>query len=126
MLDVRDAVHPLPTGFPAIGVSTQRPDEASHLRVPQSASVTQMGMQEKMVSSRFTGSHAMSCRLWHLATGGAGGFGPIEQDSKHTAFETPPSAAPSMPTQMPPYGPQAIWSFVQSIVQMPFGTPPGD
>src|SRR5437764_9581071 len=44
-------VQPAPMGLPAMGVSTQRPDESSHLREPQSASDKQMGMQAKSVSS---------------------------------------------------------------------------
>jgi hypothetical protein len=63
------AVHALPTVLPAIGASTQVPDAASHLRVPQSASLTHRGMHAKTVSAALTGRQTTSAREWHLAMG---------------------------------------------------------
>src|SRR4051812_33295899 len=78
----RTTVQLLPTVLPAMGVSTQRPDAGSHLRVPQSASVMQIGTQANSVSAWLVASQATSCRPWHLKRGAAGGFGPMLHDSK--------------------------------------------
>src|SRR5258708_32295282 len=42
------AVQPAPIDLPAIGASTHSPDAGSHLRVPQSESVTHSGMHAKV------------------------------------------------------------------------------
>src|SRR5258706_9546074 len=54
---LRLTVHPAPIGLPAIGVSTQRADESSPLRLPPSASVKQMGKRAKSVSGLLSRSH---------------------------------------------------------------------
>src|ERR1051325_9122879 len=117
VLGMRDAVQPLPMVLPVIGVSTQRPDAMSHLRVPQSASLTQIGMHAKTVSSRLTGRQATSGRRWHLATGAAGRAGPRAQDSKQKALELAVTGE-SITTQVT-LVPQMPGLFVQSTVHRP-------
>src|SRR5260221_10128732 len=54
---LRLTMHPAPIGLPAIGVSHPRPDENTHLHLPQSAPDKQKGKQEKSISARVTRPH---------------------------------------------------------------------